>query len=70
MDPTANADANPPQNRVGEREANDKDIVSKRRELARLIGRLLAHRWLEQQRIRNKSQSAKRTADKKTTPSA
>jgi hypothetical protein len=50
MDLTPSRNAVLPQVDRAAPNAPNQDLVEGRRELARLIGRLLAHRWLEEQR--------------------
>lgn len=49
MDASESRDSDQPQNPTADEHSPRSDVASRRRELARLIGRLLAKRWLRQQ---------------------
>jgi len=70
MESSCSRNADFPQVGTATPNTQSQDIAEGRRELARLIGRLLAHEWLQKQRSGDNGQAPATAGDPKNTHSA
>jgi len=70
MDSSYSRNADFPKAGIVPSNTHSQDIAEGRRELARLIGRLLAHEWLQKQRTGSNDQALETAGDPKTIHSA
>jgi hypothetical protein len=64
MDSSSSRDADLPHVGTAVPNAQRQDVAEGRRELAQLIGRLLAHNWLQEQRASRQGQTAETASAK------
>jgi hypothetical protein len=62
-------DPDAPRNSAQAAHSQSRDITSQRQELARLIGRLLAKHWLQQQRDKNQGPTSHEAASREAVDS-